>query len=171
MTAILPDDTSGHGAGQRVFFDAILHPHRSLSPRGFAIFMGVFSAISLTVGGFFWLHGAWPVLGFFGLDILGVWYAFRLNYRSARMYETIRLTERELVVHRVGLKGRDDTWTFQPYWLRVTMDDPPEHESQVTLTSHGQTLTVGSFLSPEERLDFAKALREALGRVNGGHSA
>jgi uncharacterized membrane protein len=53
----------------------------------------------------------------------------------------------------------------------VTMDDPPEHESQVTLTSHGQTLTVGSFLSPEERLDFAKALREALGRVNRGHPA
>jgi uncharacterized membrane protein len=51
------------------------------------------------------------------------------------------------------------------------MDDPPEHESQVTLSSHGQTLTVGSFLSPEERLDFAKALREALGRVNRGHPA
>jgi uncharacterized membrane protein len=171
MTAILPDDTGGAGAGQRVFFDAILHPHRSLSPKGFAIFMGVFSAISLTVGGFFWLLGAWPILGFFGLDILAVWYAFRRNYRNARMYETIRLTERELVVHRVGLKGRDDTWTFQPYWLRVTMDDPPEHESQVTLTSHGQTLTVGSFLSPEERLDFAKALREALRKVNGGHPA
>ena len=52
MTAILPDDTSGHDAGQRVFFDAILHPHRSLSPKGFAIFMGVFSAISLTADGF-----------------------------------------------------------------------------------------------------------------------
>jgi uncharacterized membrane protein len=171
MTAILPDDTGGPAPGQRVFFDAILHPHRSLSPKGFAIFMGVFSAISLTVGGFFWLLGAWPILGFFGLDILAVWYAFRRNYRNARMYETIRLTERELVVHRVGLKGRDGTWTFQPCWLRVTMDDPPEHESQVTLTSHGQTLTVGSFLSPEERLDFAKALREALRKVNGGHPA
>ena len=105
MTAIMPNDTSGPGSGQRVFFDAILHPHRSLSPRGFAIFMGIFSAISLTVGGFFCLQGAWPIFGFFGLDILLVWYAFRRNYRNARMYETVRLTERELVVRRVGLRG------------------------------------------------------------------
>jgi uncharacterized membrane protein len=87
------------------------------------------------------------------------------------MYETVHLTERELVVRRVGLKDRDGTWTFQPYWLRVSMDDPPEHESQVTLSSHGQTLTVGSFLSPEERLDFANALKEALRRVNRGRPA
>ena len=165
MTAIAHDDA----AEPRIFFDAILHPHRSLSRRGFAIFMGAFTAISLTVGGFFWLQGAWPVFGFFGLDILLVWWAFRRSYRTARMYETVRLTEHELVVHRIGVAGDDRSWTFQPYWLRVTMDDPPEHESQVTLTSHGQTLTVGSFLSPEERLDFAKALNEALGRCRRVH--
>jgi uncharacterized membrane protein len=164
MTAIMHDD-----AEPRVFFDAILHPHRSLSRRGFAIFMAAFSAVSLTVGGFFFAIGAWPIFGFFGLDIVLVYAAFRLSYRSARMYETVRLTERELVVRRVDVKGTGRTWTFQPYWLRVTMDDPPEHESQVTLSSHGQILTVGSFLSPEERLDFAKALNEALGRCRRAH--
>jgi uncharacterized membrane protein len=160
MTAITQDDA----AKPKIFFDAVLHPHRSLSRRGFVIFMAVFSAISLTVGGFFWWQGAWPIFGFFGLDILLVYWAFRRNYGSAKMYETVRLTDRELVVHRVGLKGDDQSWTFQPYWLRVSMDDPPEHESQVTLSSHGETLTIGAFLSPEERLDFAKALNEALGR-------
>jgi uncharacterized membrane protein len=151
-------------AESRVFFDAILHPHRSLSPKGFAVLMGLFSAVSLSVGGFFWLHGAWPIFGFMGLDILLLYGAFRLSYRSARMYESVRLTERELVVQRVGWRGENRTWRFQPYWLRVSMDDPPEHESQITLSSHGRSLVIGAFLSPEERLDFAKALTEALGQ-------
>jgi uncharacterized membrane protein len=42
------------------------------------------------------------------------------------------------------------------------MDDPPEHHSQLVLSSHGRSLTVGSFLSPSERFDLAEALRRAL---------
>src|SRR3954451_17191112 len=116
-----------------VFFDVILHPHRSLSRGGFIALMTGFGTLSLGVGGFFFLQGAWPVVGFFGLDILLVWLAFRSNYRAARCYETVRLTDRALIVQRVGLKGPPRPWTFQPYWLRVMMDDPPEHESQVML--------------------------------------
>jgi len=37
----------------------------------------------------------------------------------------------------------------------------------VRLTSHGKSVIVGSFLSPEERLDFAAALRRALDEVRG----
>lgn len=151
--------------GPRILFDAVLHPHRSLSPRGFKVLMGFFVLVSLTVGGWFFLNGAWPVFGFFGLDILLFYLAFRISYRGGRMYERVRLTEAELEVQRVDPGGGRRVWTFQPYWLRVTMDDPPEHDSQVTLSSHGRSLTVGSFLSPEERLDFAKALRGALDRI------
>lgn len=157
-------------AEQQVLFDAILRPHRSLSRSGFLIVMAVAATVSLSIGGYFFLKGAWPVFGFFGLDLALLYGAFRLNYRSGRLYETVRLTERALVVERVEAKGNSRTWTFQPYWLRVTMDDPPEHESQVTLSSHGRSLIVGSFLSPEERLDFAKALRDALQRLRGAES-
>jgi uncharacterized membrane protein len=159
------DMTAGSGAGSRILFDAVLHPHRSLSPRGFRVLMGCVAAVSLAIGGWFVLNGAWPVFGFFGLDLLLIYVAFRVSYRRGRMYERVRLTEAELEVQRVDPRGGRRVWTFQPYWLRVTMDDPPEHDSQVTLSSHGRSLTVGSFLSPEERLDFAKALRLALGRL------
>ncbi|HYD66100.1 DUF2244 domain-containing protein [Azospirillum sp.] len=147
---------------RRVFFDAILHPHRSLGRTGFRVLMGGVVLVSAVVGGAFWAMGAWPVTGFFGLDIVVLYWAFRANYRSARLYERVRLTDTDLTVQRVAWKKPERVWTFQPYWLRVSMDDPPRHESQVTLTSHGQSVTVGSFLSPDERLEFAKALNGAL---------
>ncbi|WP_448192114.1 DUF2244 domain-containing protein [Azospirillum sp. sgz301742] len=162
MTSIAKQGIAEPASAARVFFDAVLHPHRSLGRRGFFILMTVFAGASTAISLAFYLLGAWPVVGFFGLDVLLLWWAFRANYRAARLYERVRLTEDELTVQRVAWKQPDRRWSFQPYWLRVSMDDPPEHESQVTLSSHGRTLTVGSFLTPDERLEFANALRGAL---------
>ncbi|HLI10139.1 MAG TPA: DUF2244 domain-containing protein [Alphaproteobacteria bacterium] len=156
----------------RVFFDAVLMPHRSLSPTGFWLLMALISGISFVSGMFFVLRGAWPVTGYFGLDVLLIYLAFKASYRSARLYETIRLTEDALVVERVAPSGRLQRWSFQPYWLRVEIDDPPEHDSALVLTSHGRELTIGAFLTPEERLEVARALRDALDRCrNAGREA
>jgi uncharacterized membrane protein len=65
-------------------------------------------------------------------------------------------------VQRVFPTGQTRRWVFQPYWVRVQMDDPPRPESRLTLSSHGRSLAIGSFLTPEERLDVARALSAAL---------
>lgn len=148
--------------GAAPLFDAILAPHRSLGPKGFLIVMIGVSAISFTAGIVFLLKGAWPVFGFFGLDVLLVYLAFRASYRSARLYETVRLIGDTLEVRRVTPSGRQTEWRFQPNWLRVEMDDPPEHDSELVLTAHGERVAIGAFLTPEERADFAKSLRDAL---------
>ncbi len=155
---------------QPVVFDAILHPYRSLSPTGFYWLMGLLALAAVTLGLTFLAMGAWPIFGLYGLDILLVYLAFRANYRSAStQWERVKLTAGELTVDQHGPKqGQYHRSTFQPAWLRVDMDDPPEHHSQCVLTSHGRSLSVGCFLSPEERLDFAKALRAALARLRGG---
>jgi uncharacterized membrane protein len=147
-----------------VFFDAVLRPNRSLGPKGFVVLMCVFGGISFLAGIAFLLIGAWPVFGFFGLDVALVWFAFRLNYRSGRLTETIRLDDATLEIRRVQPDGRSQTWTFQPYWVRLTEPDPEEHDSHLVLRSHGRSLVVGSFLAPEERLDLARALSLALAR-------
>ena len=55
-------------------FQLVLRPNVSLSRDGFIILMVVFAAICLVAGGFFLAIGAWPVFGFFGLDILfSIW--------------------------------------------------------------------------------------------------
>lgn len=143
-------------------FDAVLTPHRSLSKLGFALLMGAVGLAGFATGIAFLLMGAWPVFGFCGVEI-GLFYLFfRLNYRSARAFERVTLSAALLTVERHDAHGRVCRWAFQPYWVRVGMDDPPRHESRLTLSSHGRTLTIGGFLSPEERLDFARALRKAL---------
>ncbi|MDX1711348.1 MAG: DUF2244 domain-containing protein [Rhodovibrionaceae bacterium] len=152
-------------AGEQVLFDAVLTPHRSLSARGFLIFMTAVGGVSFFAGLMFFLAGAWPVMGFFGLDALLIYIAFRINYRRGRMFETVRLTPHDLTVRRVDHWGKATEWRFPPNWLQVLMDDPPAHESMVTLRSHGRSLVVGAFLSPEERLDFARALSAQIERL------
>lgn len=151
-------------------FDAFLHPHRSLSVPAFWILMGALITISLIIGGVFLAAGAWPVFGLYGVDILIVYLAFRKNYRSAMVYEKVRLSDDRLVVEKGDRQGVQQVWECQPFWLRVTIDNPGQHNNQIRLSSHGRSVTVGSFLSPEERLDFAAALDRALTDLRRPHA-
>ena len=156
----------GDGPAAPVLFDVVLRPNRSLGRPGFIAVMAGVVVVSVGLGTFFLLQGAWPVFGFFGLDILLLYLAFRLSYRSGRLRETITVTADEVVVRRIAPNGRTTEWRFNPYWLRVALDDPVEHESQITLTSHGRSVVIGPFLAPEERASLVRALREALGEAN-----
>ena len=140
-------------------FDAVLYPNRSLDPFGFYVLMAAIVLVSAGIGAAFVVAGAWPVTGFLGLDVVLLYLAFRWNYRQGRRAEFIRLDGTELAVRRVEPSGRRREWRFDAHWLRVTIED---RNHQLTLSSHGRTLVVGAFLSPEERVELAKALRAAL---------
>jgi uncharacterized membrane protein len=145
-----------------VFFERVLLPYRSLPPRGFNILMLVLAAISIAVGTLFVSLGAWPVCGFFGLDVGLIYVAFRLSYRSARQRETLRLGDEELTVERVGIRGDRRLWRFQPFWVRVVFEEHPDESNRLSLASHGQTLPIGTFLPPPVRREVATNLRDAL---------
>src|SRR5258708_1931197 len=149
---------------QPVFLDAVLAPHRSLKPAGFVAIMAVFGGISVVAGTLFVLHGAWPVMGFFGLDVALVYLAFRINYRSARRQERIRLVSDALTVERLGVRGERRPWRFQPYWLRGTPEGESDESNRLTISSHGRSLVVGSFLGAGERRSLAATLQDALAR-------
>ncbi len=151
-------------ASEQQLFDAVLDPHRSLSRTGFVVLMAGVGVASFVLGFAFLLRGAWPVFAFFGLDVVLVYLAFRLNYRSGRLIERLRLTPRTLEVQRITPSGRVTRWRFQPYWLRVELEAPEDHHSRLTLRSHGRALTIGSFLSPDERASLCAALKVALAR-------
>jgi uncharacterized membrane protein len=173
MSDVRPNDSAGSAgaipvprvgapAGEPLLFDAVLYPHRSLTPAGFWLIMGAISLVSFTAGVAFLLAGAWPIVGFFGLDVLLMYWAFKASFRSGRLHETIRLSREALVIERVQPSGRRQSWRFQPHWLRVELDEPAAHGSRLTLRSHGKALVVGAFLTPEERAEVAVALRRAL---------
>jgi uncharacterized membrane protein len=156
------EETQSSADSGPVFFDATLHPNRSLGPTGFRILMTVAGVSVLIVGVLFVVAGAWPVFGFSGAEFLLLYLAFRVNYRAGRAYERVRLTERQLEIMRIDPSGRMRRWAFEPTWLQISIDDPPRHDSQLRLTSHGRSLVIGKFLSPGERLEVADALRTAV---------
>ena len=151
----------GEEAGP-VWFDAVLTPHRSLTPVGFGVLMSALAAISFTAGMFFVMHGAWPVFGFFGLDVGLVYLAFKLNYRSGRVAETIRLDDKALTIARRYPGGQIKSWSFEPYWVQVLMLGPSGRDPVLTLRSHGRDLVIASFLTVPEREEVAEALQTAL---------
>lgn len=144
-------------------FDAVLYPHRSLSPRGVRnVILGIAGALAL-VALYFAMLGAWPVLPFFGCEIVLIWWAFRTNARDGRAFERVRLTRDELTIARVRPSGREQLHRIAPpHWLRVNLTSQLGGNNELRLASHGRSLKVGVFLTSEERDELATALRDAL---------
>ena len=152
---------------REVLFSAVLHPHTSLGPNSFLALMAALCVISFSAGAAFIPIGARPVFGFFGLDILLIYLAFRASYYHARTHETVRLTENALAVEKTDPNGHTQRWEFQPYWLRVGIDNSTRSGAMLTLSSHGRTLEIGAFLTPEEKRDMERALEVELRRLRG----
>ena len=145
-----------------VYFDAELRPYRSLSPTGFMIVMGSVAAGGFFIGLAFFLAGAWPVAGFCGLEVLLIYGAFKLNFRSARRCEFVKLTDNGLEVRQIDPSGKEKSRHLEPSWISVDLDNPPKHESQLVIRNRAERITIGSFLLPGERAEIAASLREAL---------
>jgi uncharacterized membrane protein len=150
-------------------FSALLTPHRSLNRTGFLLLMGFISVISFISGLVFLSMGAWPVLGFFGLDVLAIYWAFRVNFHRATAYEEIAVTPTALHVRRVTHLGAVSEWTFNPLWVRLDVETSDEFGvERLALVSRGRSLGIASFLGPDEKLSFSKALSAALASAKRG---
>lgn len=146
----------------------VLRPHRSLPASGFMIMMSLVSLVSFIVGMVFYLMGAWPVFGFFGLDVVAIYWAFKLNYRSGREYETVDLTPDVLTLTHVYPSGKRDVFEFNPYWTRVNCTvDRPDGRTSLWISAQGKAVRFGKFLTDDERRDFADALAGALVTTRG----
>lgn len=143
-------------------FRAVLYPHRSLGPKGFLVLMLAIGGVSFVTGMAFLLRGAWPVFGFFGLDVLLVYVAFRLNYRSGRLYETVELTAQMLTITRVHPSGQQESFDFNPYWVRVRLAEDRHGRTELRLASHGREFAFAQFLSDDERRELCNTLSGAL---------
>lgn len=150
--------------GAPVLFHARLQPHCSLGPSGFRVLMTVVILAFSGIGAAFYALGAWPVLGFCGLEVLLIWWCFKLNFRHLERYETVLLTEDALEIRRVDHKGRSERIVLQPYWLNVRLEEEPSGANKLLLRSHGREVAIGGFLTPDERIDLKHALDAALRR-------
>jgi uncharacterized membrane protein len=145
-----------------VLLDATLRPSPPLSLRAQRTILGVVVLINLAFATYFVAHGAWPVMPFLGADIALLAWAFRASTIAARREERVRVTPEELYIACIPPKGSRTDVRLNPYWVRVHMDEPADHWSQLTLWSKGRGWRIGSFLAPTERANFAVQLKDAV---------
>jgi uncharacterized membrane protein len=143
-----------------------LTPHRSLSRNAFVTLMIILVALNLAGGIMFIAIGAWPVMGFMGLDVAIAWWAFRRNFADADRSERIVIEGEQVTLTRQIKSSKPNISTFNRRWLRVELeyDEPRELVGRLLLFSHGKRTEIASFLGAEERQSLAKALRQALAK-------
>src|SRR5579859_938307 len=150
-------------------FSALVTPHRSLSRTGFLAVMTFVSVISFVAGLAFLMMGAWPVLGFFGLDVLAIYWAFRINFRHAKASEEILVTPSALRLRRISHRGHVMEFSFNPLWVQLDRKTHAEFGiERLYLVSKGRRVAIARFLSPDEKSSFANALLAALQAARRG---
>ena len=165
------NDFDNSEPAQPELFSALLTPHRSLNRAGFLVLMAFLSAVSFAAGLAFLLMGAWPVFGFFCLDVLAIYWAFRINFRHAKATEEIWVTPSELRVRRVSHRGHVVEFVLNPLWVQLDQKIHAEYGiEKLYLLSRGRRVAIASFLGPDEKASFAKALTAALQAARRGPS-
>lgn len=155
-----------NAAADEPVFQALLTPHRSLGRTGFAVLMGALLAFWLVTGFIFLSRGAWPVFGFFGLDVLLIYVCFRLNYRAARAREEVRISRTSLDIRKTAPSGRSKAYHFNPFWAKFSVARHDEIGiTKMSVEGQGRSVPIGGFLNPDDRESFAKAFSRALNTV------
>jgi uncharacterized membrane protein len=147
-------------------FAATLTPHRSLSPAGKRVVVGLIAAMALVPGALFYVAGAWPVIGFMGLDVLGIWLALTLSMRTGKTCEMLTLWPGALELRKISAKGSEEVLSFHPLEVRFVIDrDFNERVTALWLRERDRRVALGDFLSPDEKLSLSKAFGTALRRA------
>ncbi len=163
MSQTNPIPDSCDKRSDKPIFEAVITPHRSLGPTGFVVLMTLIGAVSFVAGVSFLLMGAWPVLGFFGLDVALIYFAFRASYKSGNAHETVYLSHDVLRVERVDSRGRRICDELNPYWAQLETETDEEFGIlRLSVISRGKRIRLGDWLSPNEREEFRTAFAGAL---------
>ncbi|TAN15017.1 MAG: DUF2244 domain-containing protein, partial [Rhizobiaceae bacterium] len=117
----------------------------------------------LATGVFFLVDGAWPILAFCAANVVGVYVAFRLNYRAARVHEEVALSRTCLDIRKVAASGRAEEHRFNPFWAHFAISRHQEIGiTRMTVETRSESVLIGSFLNPDDRESFAVAFSRAL---------
>jgi uncharacterized membrane protein len=151
-------------------FAAVIRPHRSLGRDGFRFVMTLCCLATIVASIPFVALGFWPVAGFFGLDLVALYIAFRVNFRSGRSFEELELTRLHLLFRTVSARGEAREWRFNPLWTRLDREEDEEFGlMRLALISRGERVVIARELSPSERESLAEALARALSDVKRGY--
>lgn len=142
--------------------DLKLFPQRSLKPEHFSKLLLVLIVICTLASIRFIVVGAWPVALFLSMDVVALWLAFFISYRRGKVFETIQLSDTDLIISKSDVRGRITATRFEPYWAKVSLETIGADKNILTVGHHDKLVQLGSFLVPHERKEIAATLQEAL---------
>jgi uncharacterized membrane protein len=152
----------------RPLFAATLTPHRSLSRNGGRFVVAALAVLCTVPAIVFLSLGAWPVLGFLGLDLVLLWWALDSAFRKSRESETVTLWRDQLEIKHTDGRGRETLSRFNPHFVKLVIErDINERTTGLLLRTRERELRLGDFLSLDDRSSFAKAFGTALRRARG----
>ena len=152
----------------RPLFAARLTPHRSLTTRGYRWVIALACIMATIPALVFFSMGAWPIVGFLGIDLLAIWWALSSSMRAGKEFEEVTLWPDELEVKQVGANGKSQLTRFNPFSVKLVIDrDFNERVTGLHLRTKDADMVLGAFLSTDEKSSFAKVFGTALKKARG----
>lgn len=145
--------------------DALITPHRSLSEKGFIVLIAIMTTINCATAVLFVYLGAAPVPVFLGLDLVAVVVALAVSNRRSQRKERVQVSAAEVRVMLETPQGEKLLWASPTAFTRVTVVGESNDLPELRLALSGRELPLALALGRAERLDFAKALRQAIAQA------
>lgn len=146
-------------AGGAAQFAFTARRNNSLSSSGrYIVFGFVFSVSTGIALAFTWIFGAWLIPPFAGLEMIGLYLAFRYVDRHAADYERVAIEGDRLNVELLD-GGRMSCLEFNRSWVQVVCS---ADGGRLALRSHGRELEIGRHMNEQQRLAVARELKREL---------
>ncbi|NOZ33646.1 MAG: DUF2244 domain-containing protein [Alphaproteobacteria bacterium] len=147
-------------------FDALLRPHRSLNVSGVRLVVLFAASLALIPGLIFFAMGAWPVVGFLGLDVAALYWALSVSLRDGRTRERVRIWPDRLQIDHIPASGPPQRHEFNPFWVRFRIErDMDDNVTALLLALRDRQIEFARFLGPRAKAEFARDFAHALHRL------
>lgn len=149
------------------FYQLCLWPHRSLSRRGFAWFIGLTAGlISLPLLALLGSAYLWVMLPFLAAAVALLWYFLERSYKDGRILETLTIWSDHMTLSRQNPRAAPQHWEANPYWVSVKMrPSSGPVETYITLRGNNREVEIGAFLSVAERKILLTELQAVLAKL------
>ena len=141
------------------FLNIKIYPNNSLSPKGFFLLMAFITIPCLAIGIMFLVMGAWPVLGFMGLEIVLIYIFFKILFHKNNFYEHITLDTNNFNIFYNNKNRIINTIVLEPTWLQVKLN---KKDKSLFVLTHGKFIELGKCLAFQEKVSLAKTIEDAL---------
>ena len=144
-----------------------LAPNCSLTAAGAWLFFAATCLFSLSLALFFVFQGCWPVVPFWGLEMLVLGFALRMSMQRSKYTQTVLISDSKISLVTRSRHG-ESKQEFARHWTKVRLRNPPRRSgvSRLTIESRGRVYEVGSFLTEEDRCVLAARLGGLVGGMN-----